>query len=183
MMKQIKWLGLFLLPSVCLGAELKVHMDASSVSTPSAQQAQGESIGTISFKDTPFGLLISPNLKDFTPGMHGFHVHENPSCEGENKEGKWVAGAGAGGHFDPHNTGKHLGPYDVHGHLGDMPSLYCDAAGVCSTDILAPRLTVQDMMNHSIIIHAHGDNFSDTPSPLGGGGARIACGVIQSTSS
>jgi Cu-Zn family superoxide dismutase len=28
------------------------------------------------------------------------------------------------------------------------------------------------------MIHAGGDNYADQPAPLGGGGARIACGVI-----
>jgi superoxide dismutase, Cu-Zn family len=28
------------------------------------------------------------------------------------------------------------------------------------------------------MIHAGGDNYADQPQPLGGGGARIACGVI-----
>ena len=31
----------------------------------------------------------------------------------------------------------------------------------------------------AVIIHASGDNYSDQPAPLGGGGARIACGVFQ----
>ncbi len=30
----------------------------------------------------------------------------------------------------------------------------------------------------SIMIHAGGDNYSDTPARLGGGGARVACGVV-----
>ena len=29
------------------------------------------------------------------------------------------------------------------------------------------------------MIHAGGDNYSDTPAPLGGGGARIVCGVVH----
>jgi len=29
------------------------------------------------------------------------------------------------------------------------------------------------------MIHAGGDNMSDKPEPLGGGGARYACGVIK----
>jgi Cu-Zn family superoxide dismutase len=28
------------------------------------------------------------------------------------------------------------------------------------------------------MIHVGGDNMSDQPKPLGGGGARYACGVI-----
>jgi Cu-Zn family superoxide dismutase len=44
---------------------------------------------------------------------------------------------------------------------------------------VAPRLTVADIKGRAIMIHAHGDNYSDDPKPLGGGGARIACGVIN----
>jgi Cu-Zn family superoxide dismutase len=29
------------------------------------------------------------------------------------------------------------------------------------------------------MIHEGGDNYSDKPKPLGGGGARIACGVVK----
>jgi Cu-Zn family superoxide dismutase len=29
------------------------------------------------------------------------------------------------------------------------------------------------------MVHAGGDNFADHPQPLGGGGPRIACGVIK----
>lgn len=28
------------------------------------------------------------------------------------------------------------------------------------------------------MVHAGGDNYADDPKPLGGGGARIACGSI-----
>ena len=41
----------------------------------------------------------------------------------------------------------------------------------------------QDRMNEikgrALMIHAGGDNHSDHPAPLGGGGARMACGVIK----
>jgi len=29
------------------------------------------------------------------------------------------------------------------------------------------------------MIHAGGDNYSDEPAKLGGGGARMACGVVD----
>jgi Cu-Zn family superoxide dismutase len=44
--------------------------------------------------------------------------------------------------------------------------------------VVAPHLTVDDVLGHSIMIHAGGDNYSDQPAPLGGGGARIACGKL-----
>ncbi len=33
-----------------------------------------------------------------------------------------------------------------------------------------------------LVIHEGGDNYSDTPKPLGGGGGRIACGVVPEPS-
>jgi Cu-Zn family superoxide dismutase len=45
--------------------------------------------------------------------------------------------------------------------------------------VLAPKLKVADLKGKSLMIHAGGDNYSDTPEVLGGGGARIACGAIK----
>jgi superoxide dismutase, Cu-Zn family len=44
---------------------------------------------------------------------------------------------------------------------------------------VAPHLPVADVKGHSIMIHVGGDNYSDQPAPLGGGGARFACGVVE----
>ena len=84
----------------------------------------------------------------------------------------------AGGHYDPANTGKHLGPHGE-GHKGDLPALTVDASGETTKGVVAPHLTVADIKGRSIIIHAGADNYSDQPAPLGGGGARIACGVVK----
>ena len=53
-----------------------------------------------------------------------------------------------------------------------------DADGVTRTDVVAPRLKTADLRGRALIVHAGGDTYSDTP-PLGGGGARIACGVAN----
>lgn len=84
----------------------------------------------------------------------------------------------AGGHFDPGTTNTHRGPYGE-GHLGDLPVLAADSNGEANVTLLAPRLTTKDIKGHTIMIHAGGDNYSDTP-PLGGGGTRIGCGKIPS---
>ncbi len=84
----------------------------------------------------------------------------------------------AGGHLDPSKTTQHLGPYSDQGHLGDLPALIVDKDGNANLPMLAPRLKIADILNHSLMIHAGGDNYSDNPT-LGGGGARIACGVIH----
>jgi Cu-Zn family superoxide dismutase len=139
----------------------------------------GKKIGTLRLSDSKQGLRITPQLADLPPGDHGFHVHVNPDCgPGNGPNGQPAAGMAAGGHYDPANTSKHLGPHGE-GHKGDMPVLSVDRKGKARKVVIAPHLTVADVKGRSIMIHAGGDNYSDQPAPLGGGGARIACGVIK----
>lgn len=138
----------------------------------------GEVIGTIKISDTRKGLKLKPNLKDLAPGAHGFHVHEHGNCGPLEKDGKMQAGLAAGGHFDPHQTGKHEGPMG-HGHQGDLAVLEVNAEGRATQAMTVVHLKLADIKGRSIMIHEGGDNFADEPKPLGGGGGRIACGVIQ----
>ena len=154
---------------------------ASETITMNAIDANGvgKKIGTLRLSDTKSGLQITPRLADLPPGDHGFHVHVNPDCgPGNGPNGQPAAGIAAGSHYDPANTGKHLGPYGE-GHKGDMPVLTVDAGGKARKAVVVPHLTVADVKGRSIMIHAGGDNYSDQPAPLGGGGARIACGVVK----
>lgn len=132
----------------------------------------GKSIGTITAVSTKCGVKFTPNLHDLPPGVHGYHVHMNPSCADH--------GMAAGGHLDPAHTNSHEGPYadNKKGHLGDLPILVVDKDGTATLPTLAPRLTLSMIKNHAIMIHAGGDNYSDKPEKLGGGGERIACGVV-----
>jgi Cu-Zn family superoxide dismutase len=139
----------------------------------------GESVGTVAATDSKNGLTLTPNLAGLPIGEHGFHIHQNPSCDPAEKNGSMVAGLSAGGHYDPEGTGVHKGPLVEGGHLGDLPPLIVADDGTATTPVMAPRLTVADIKGRALMVHAHGDNFSDDPKPLGGGGARIACGVIN----
>jgi len=137
----------------------------------------GEQIGTIMLMDSRGGLRMVPAVGSLPPGPHGFHVHENPDCRAGLKDGKMAAGMAAGGHFDPAATGKHEGPLG-NGHRGDLPVLIVDPAGNATETMHALHLSVNDLRGRAIIIHEGADNYSDQPKPLGGGGARIACGVV-----
>ena len=155
------------------GAELVVTLHEVT------KDGTGEEIGTVQFQDTgEHGLLIEPALRGLSQGAHGFHVHANPDCGPSTKDGKVVPGGAAGGHYDPDNTGKHEGPAGA-GHLGDMPALIVAPDGTTPVAMFAPRLTTTDLVGRSIMVHAQGDNYSDQPKPLGGGGARVACGVVE----
>lgn len=137
-----------------------------------AKDGVGKSVGTIEISETPYGLLFTPALHDLTPGAHGLHIHQDPSCNDD--------GMAAGSHLDPKKSGKHLGPYNDNGHLGDLPILYVNADGTASTPVLAPRLHhIKTIDNHALMIHNGGDNYSDQPEKLGGGGTRMVCGIIK----
>ena len=138
----------------------------------------GQEIGNIKAEDTQYGVLLTPNLAGLPEGIHGFHVHENPNCSAGDKDGSTVPGLAAGSHYDPDKVGSHQGPYST-GHLGDLPPLIVTPEGAATLPVLAPRLKVFDFSGRSLMIHAGGDNYADTPEPLGGGGARIACGAIE----
>ncbi|MEG9545888.1 superoxide dismutase [Cu-Zn] SodC [Mannheimia bovis] len=137
-------------------------------------------IGTVEITESKYGLVFTPNLKDLTEGLHGFHIHENPSCDAKEKDGKLTAGLAAGGHWNPHKAPHHGFPWSDDAHLGDLPALTVLHDGTATNPVLAPRLkTLDEIKGRSLMIHAGGDNHSDHPAPLGGGGARMACGVIK----
>lgn len=179
-MRGAKWMGATVaLCALALadtaGAQTKTvtinKIDASGV---------GEAIGTLALRDTRHGLFIEPKLTGLPPGPHGFHIHQNPNCgPGPGANNQPAPGMAAGGHYDPKSTGKHRGPHTDDSHLGDLPVLVVETNGTASLPVIAKRLKVSDVVGRSIMIHAGGDNFDDQPAPLGGGGGRIACGLIK----
>ncbi|MGK9171847.1 superoxide dismutase [Cu-Zn] SodC2 [Yokenella regensburgei] len=161
---------------VCAGAQAaseKVDMHLVT------DKGTGQSIGTVSIAETDKGLEFTPDLNGLPPGEHGFHVHAKGSCEPALKNGKPSAAEAAGGHLDPDATGKHEGPEGM-GHLGDLPVLVVNNDGKATDAVVAPRLkTLTEVKDKALMIHVGGDNMSDSPEPLGGGGERYACGVIR----
>lgn len=136
-----------------------------------------DEIGFITFVEGENGLEMIVDIVGLVPGPHGMHVHEKGNCEPGLKDGKPVAGLSAGGHFDPDKTNTHKGPKDM-GHKGDLPLIEANAEGKVQQKLTAPNLKVADIKGKAVVIHAGGDNYSDAPA-LGGGGERIACGVIK----
>ncbi|MEK9967580.1 MAG: superoxide dismutase [Cu-Zn] SodC [Ferrovibrio sp.] len=161
--------------SAAFAAEKTIDIMAISAS------GVGAKIGTIMARDAKQGLVLTPALTGLNPpGPHGFHVHEKPDCSaGPGANNAPAAGMAAGGHFDPAKSGKHRGPHSADGHKGDLPPLVVNGDGTATLPVIAPHLKVKDLSGKALMIHAGGDNYSDDPAPLGGGGPRIACGVIR----
>lgn len=167
----LQWLAFGFCCSVgaASAAELNVELRAAD--------AGALSHGWVRISESRYGLVFQPALSGLVPGLHGFHVHENPSCASSIRDGVEVAALAAGGHYDPAKTGRHAEPWGD-GHLGDLPPLYVAVDGHARVPVLAPRLKLSDLAGRSLMVHAGGDNLADHPQPLGGGGARVACGVI-----
>ena len=136
----------------------------------------GKVIGTITAmnSETMVGgrkepaLLLKPDLKGLSPGPHAFHIHQKPECGAAEKDGKMVAGMGAGGHLWLSGTGQFSGT-TFSSHLGDLPDLQVDADGTATKEIVVARLTLADTVNRTVMLHAS----DDAASP------RMACGVVQ----
>lgn len=155
-------------------------VQAESVKTPVnkiSADGIGEEIGFITFSDADGGVDVIVDLTGLPEGQRGMHVHENASCAPAEKDGAMVAGLAAGGHYDPTKTSRHTGP-GKDGHKGDLPRIAVDANGNAKARLHVDGLQVKDLKGHAVMIHEGGDNYADNP-PLGGGGARIACGVIR----
>lgn len=165
---KVKLTGIFMLLSI-ISYSLEVEM---------VDLKTGKKIGTVEVNETKYGLEFKPKLKNLPLGLHGFHIHENGDIKPSEKDGKRILGGKAGGHYDPFNTKKHGLPWNDDVHKGDLPPLYVNSSGVAEQPVLAPRLKMEEIKGRSIMIHQHGDNHSDHPAPLGGGGSRIAAGII-----
>ncbi|MEM9356435.1 MAG: superoxide dismutase family protein [Pseudomonadota bacterium] len=136
----------------------------------------GKDIGTVTLSNTEIaagdrqeaGLLIKPNIKGLKSGRYAFHVHQFPKCGPAMKDGKPVKGLAAGSHILLTGTGRFAG-VRFGTHLGDLPDLIVDPKGVATAPTIAPRLSLWDVANRALIIHASEDDASD----------RMACGPVN----
>jgi len=151
---------------------LQVDVNVRLTSTRGA----GELIGTLTVGNSEIivagrkeaALFIKPNLKGLRPGLYAFHVHENANCESGAKDGELVPGLAAGQHLWLSGTG-HLSGTVFTSHLGNLPNLEADADGTATKTVVAARLTLADVANRSLMIHANQDDHS----------ARLACGRLN----
>jgi len=139
------------------------------------KNAQGNTVGTASLRETKDGLLIIVSAKGLPEGLHAVHIHAVGKCESP-------AFTSAGGHFNPLNK-KHGLKNPDGPHAGDLPDLYVNKDGVGRYEALMESMTlgsgetaIFDSDGSAIVIHKTADdNMSD---PAGNSGDRIACGVI-----
>jgi len=129
--------------------------------------------GEATFKEVDDGLEIEVKVANVNPGKHGFHIHENASCED--------AGKAAGGHYNPDDVDHGLVNKDgfEHAHCGDFGNVEVaeDGTGAWKTFISGLTLTAErhNVAGKAVILHEKEDDFSQ---PTGNAGGRIGCGLI-----
>jgi superoxide dismutase, Cu-Zn family len=127
--------------------------------------------GTVMFSKVELGVKVVADIKDLTPGAHGFHIHQFGDCSAPNADS-------AGGHYNP--TGKpHGAPENQDRHAGDLGNLVADGSGKAHlerTDTVISMSGPNSVIGRGIIIHEASDDM--TTQPTGNAGARVACGVI-----
>lgn len=184
-------LAIFIVPAIVLvfglvfgiiriGAE--ATSDTGAAATAVLMSPSGESIGTVSFRQGPVGVLVAVEASGLAPGGHAFIVHSVGSCSPDF--------AAAGDHFDPdesdygfiHSSWKRAEPLGAHG--GDLPNIYVAADGSARADFFTSGFSLDSDASHTlfdadgsaIVIHEKPDAYEREESDAG---ARIACGVIQ----
>jgi superoxide dismutase, Cu-Zn family len=134
--------------------------------------------GYVFFREVTNGVEVYievTGLPEFKPGKgdekpigpHGFHIHENGSCQIGDKNDPFQS---AGGHWNPDNQ--------PHGnHAGDFPVLISNN-GFSKMSFFTNRFQITDIIGKAVIIHQSPDDYYSQPS--GDAGKRLACGVIMS---
>ncbi|GAB5536598.1 MAG: superoxide dismutase family protein [Rubricoccaceae bacterium] len=126
------------------------------------------------------GVQIDYDLAGLGAGEHGFHLHENGSCE---PDSAGTPGGAAGGHFNPMES-PHGAPTasPSERHAGDLGNVQVSAQanGIARGSIADSVLAFggpTDVVGKAVILHAGADDLASQPS--GDAGARVGCGVIE----
>lgn len=140
--------------------------------------ASGARVGRAVLTQGSSGLLIRIEAEGLSPGWHGVHIHATGQCD--------APFTSAGGHVNhgdpmpPHGLLNAGGPDD-----GDLPNIFADAQGRVNAEVFTTRARIAsegpgqwlwDADGSALVIHANMDD--QTSQPIGGAGARVACGVM-----
>lgn len=128
--------------------------------------------GQVRFYQTTYGVVVVAELMGLptvndpcASPIYAFHIHEGNSCTGNMAD----SFMNVGNHYNPYACPH---PY----HAGDLPPLW-NANGYTFSACLTDRFSVNEIIGHTIILHAGVDDF--TSQPAGNAGEKIACGEIR----
>lgn len=123
--------------------------------------------GVLRLMQTEEGMRIMGQIRNLTPGKHGFHIHQFGDLRGPD-------GTSAGGHFSP-EMDKHGAPGKA-SHAGDLGNITANAQGVARVDTLATDTALHFVLGRAFVVHAGADDLESQPS--GDAGPRVGLAVI-----
>lgn len=151
--------------------------NTASAATATIINNDGAEIGEAKFTQGTEGVLIDLSVKNLPPGRHGMHFHEIGSCE-DHEHFK-----DAGGHIQHEKPSGFLHPEGPH--AGNLPNLIVHDDGTAEVELYSNFVSIEgerfpllDEDGSTLMIHINPDDH--ITQPIGGAGARIACGVIKS---
>lgn len=143
----------------------------------------GEAIGSIALTQAGSGTLVRLELAGLAPGPKAIHIHGSGTCS-DHGEGFQASG----GHINPDGSAHGLlnpdGP-----DAGDLPNFMVHADGTAWVEFYTTRVSLDgafgarllDDDGAAFVIHENPDDHVN--QPIGGAGARVACGVIETPES
>jgi len=182
-------LAVILAAGAVLGAGAAFAQTAAPAPTPAPQAvataalktADGSDAGTVTAFEGPLGLILRVEGKGWPAGWHGVHLHSVGTCEGPGF-------TSAGGHVNHAENARPHGLLNKSGgpDLGDLQNVHAAADGSANADVYlawegldASEGEFIDTDGLSFLVHANPDDY--VSQPIGGAGARIACGVFAPT--
>jgi Cu-Zn family superoxide dismutase len=187
-------LGVLVLPGASQARDLRASATVRS--------ADRTVLGTVHFTVSHDKTLVTAHLRlpstlHGWDAFHGFHIHANDKpangdgCIADPAAAPATWFVSADGHLS--DLGQSHGA-----HTGDMPRLLVNQDGTAEIAFTTQRLSLGDLKNRVVIVHAGPDNFNNVPvgagpeqytpnSPAattktaatGNAGDRIGCGVIS----
>lgn len=156
------------------GHDMQAPAPAAASAMAQIIGATGAQIGMAKLEQGPHGVLmeVTINAGGLTPGWHGLHLHEKADCS---DVGTFTLSGGHHGKAEgTHGLLNPAGP-----EMGDLPNIWAAADGSAGLEAfsslfeLAPALEGDGI---ALVIHTSRDDH--ITQPIGGAGARVACGVI-----
>lgn len=174
-----KTAALTLAAVVGLSASMAQADDHGKAAVANIHNNDGDAIGEVHLRQGPNGVLLSLELDGLPEGMKAIHIHQNGDCS-DPGEGFMASG----GHLNPderkHGLMNPEGP-----DAADLPNFYVHEDGFARAEFFNARVSldgsmgaqVLDESGAALVIHESSDDHAS--QPIGGAGARLACGVIE----